>query len=87
MLDTVNKTFSVYSRIRRSTWKKLLELSKGTKSLGSLLRVATSVDSVAPVLTDEHFEAVDRRLEKVTKLIAQCIEKTGAAAVLTEDVL
>jgi hypothetical protein len=74
-------------KIRRSTWTKLQELSRGAKSLGSLLKGATSVDSVAPVLTDEHFGAVDRRLGKVTNLITQCIEKLGPNAVLTEDIL
>ncbi|XP_062514877.1 glycosaminoglycan xylosylkinase-like [Corticium candelabrum] len=73
--------------IRRSTWDKLLALSKGSKSLGALLKERTSVDFVAPVLTDEHFEAVNRRLENAINLINKCISKRGESVVLTKDYL
>lgn len=78
---------ATFCRIRRSTWDKLLALSKGSKSLGALLKERTSVDFVAPVLTDEHFEAVNRRLENAINLINKCISKRGESVVLTKDYL
>ena len=45
-------------------------------SLGRALKLSLEKDPVNPVLLDTHFEAVDRRVGIILKLIRECLEAT-----------
>ena len=52
----------------------LLNFHNGTKqTLGQSLKKSLESDPVNPVLLDLHFEAVDRRVELILKVIRVCI--------------
>ena len=59
---------------------KLLVLQDGI--LGEVLKSVLSQDPVAPILTDLHLEAMDRRLKYVIGVIKDCIGKMGSQNVL-----
>lgn len=70
-------------RIRVSTWNRLNLLR--SRGLSATLRQAMAHDPVAPVLTDAHLAALDRRLLGVLATIQQCMEAQGADNTLIED--
>ena len=67
-------------RIRKSTWEKLLSLQNGR--LGNVMRRVLSHDPLAPILTDLHLQAMDRRLVVVIATIQKCLSDRGAEYVL-----
>ncbi|KAK7094860.1 glycosaminoglycan xylosylkinase-like isoform X2 [Littorina saxatilis] len=68
--------------IRYSTWQKLLSLQNNV--LGSILREVLRSDPIHPVLTPQHFRAIDRRLEKVLQEVEKCIKVKGLNSVILE---
>lgn len=74
-------------RIRRSTWNRFQSIATKNTPLSELLRKATEEDPVAPVLSDPHFRAIDRRMKIAIDTIKKCIKSHGEAGVLfSEDV-
>lgn len=60
-------------RIRKSTYTRLEMLESGP--LGTLIEELTLKDSlIGPLLTDEHVQAINRRLGKVMQTIQLCAE-------------
>lgn len=70
-------------RIRRSLFSRLEMMESGP--LGSLLGELSSQDALSPLLTDEHFLAVDRRLSIVMQTIELCAKVRSWDDVLVPD--
>ncbi|XP_063065263.1 extracellular serine/threonine protein kinase FAM20C [Engraulis encrasicolus] len=65
-------------RIRRSTLKKLQLLCSPQLRLSDVMRASLSQDplaAVAPLLSEPHLAALDRRLAKVLEVVARCQEQ------------
>lgn len=59
--------------VRLSTLATLLKLYQGPDSLSHLMRESLSSDPLAPILTEPHLDALDRRVGKVIKAVSDCI--------------
>ena len=70
-------------RIRESTWHRLLVVQDGI--LSEVLKSTLSQDPIAPVITDLHLQAIDRRLKYILDVIKDCIQKSGTEKVLLSD--
>ena len=70
-------------RVRTKTMYRLLVLQDGI--LGEVLKSVLSQDPIAPVLTDLHLQAIDRRLKYVIGVIKDCIGMMGSHNVLMND--
>ncbi|XP_059171966.1 glycosaminoglycan xylosylkinase-like [Physella acuta] len=70
-------------KIRSSLWQRLLALQDGI--LSKVLEGVLSHDPIAPVLTRQHLEALDRRLVTVLEQIQLCLDKFGISAVVTDS--
>ena len=62
---------------RYSTLQKLLNFYQGPKHLSDAMREAMENDIVAPVLTEAHLQALDRRVTIILKTVYKCIQKNG----------
>ncbi|XP_029913977.1 extracellular serine/threonine protein kinase FAM20C-like [Myripristis murdjan] len=65
-------------RIRRSTWLRLRLLSQAQYQLSDVMRESLSHDplaSVAPLLSEPHLAALDRRLATVLQTVSRCQER------------
>ena len=70
--------------LRTSTWKRLNTLRSGV--LINVLKTILSDDPISPILTDAHFEAMQRRLETIILTINNCIQqKQVKSTVLIDD--
>lgn len=61
--------------IRLSTLAKLMKLYHGPDSLSQVMRQSMSVDPVAPILTENHLDALDRRVSKIIAVVDGCIRE------------
>ncbi|CAH1780515.1 unnamed protein product [Owenia fusiformis] len=68
--------------LRKSTWRRLKLLQNGI--LSEVMREILSKDPIAPVLTEPHLMAMDRRLATIVNAVNLCIAKNGEK-VLQED--
>lgn len=75
---------SYHFRFRNSTYQTLLDLTKEGSRLGKLLKFSLSQDPLYPVITDEFYEALDRRLAQFMDEIDKCITTHGKQTVLVE---
>ncbi|XP_039658877.1 extracellular serine/threonine protein kinase FAM20C-like isoform X2 [Perca fluviatilis] len=80
-------------RIRRSTWLRLRLLSLSQYRLSDVMRASLSHDplhSVAPLLSEPHLAALDRRLKTVLETVSRCqkrqSEDGGDGGVLYDDI-
>ncbi|XP_075941428.1 extracellular serine/threonine protein kinase FAM20C-like [Anarhichas minor] len=67
-------------RIRRSTWLRLQLLTLSRYRLSDVMRASLSRDplhTVAPLLSEPHLAALDRRLKTVLKTVSQCRKRRG----------
>lgn len=71
-------------RFRKSTFERMLDLTKEGNKLGDLMRKSLLEDPVAPILTEEFFPALDRRLAHFIQEIHKCIDIHGQDTVLVE---
>ncbi|XP_067441457.1 extracellular serine/threonine protein kinase FAM20C-like [Thunnus thynnus] len=65
-------------RIRRSTWLRLRLLSLPQYRLSDVMRASLSHDplhSVAPLLSEPHLAALDRRLKTVLDTVSRCLKR------------
>jgi hypothetical protein len=62
-------------RIRKSTWLQLLLYSGG--ALSETLRKLTKNDILYPLLMDEHYKAIERRLMIIYTAVELCKERYG----------
>ncbi|XP_078358088.1 glycosaminoglycan xylosylkinase-like [Oculina patagonica] len=72
-------------KLRRSTWNRFLAISRKKTPLSELLRKATEEDPVAPILSDPHFKAIDRRMKIAIDTVKMCIENHGEDRVLVSE--
>lgn len=78
-------------RIRRSTWLRLRLLSLPQYRLSDIMRASLSQDPlhrVAPLLSDPHLVALDRRLKTVLETVDHCQRRLseGGGEVIFDDV-
>uniref|UniRef100_A0A8C2Z6T3 Family with sequence similarity 20 member C, like n=1 Tax=Cyclopterus lumpus TaxID=8103 RepID=A0A8C2Z6T3_CYCLU len=69
-------------RIHRSTWLRLQLLSLPRYRLSDVMRASLSRDPlhiVAPLLSELHLAALDRRLKTVLETVSRCLERRGGA--------
>jgi extracellular serine/threonine protein kinase FAM20C len=62
--------------IRRSTLRRLLDLTRGPKSISQLLDMSLKSDLLYPVLSPPHLKAVDRRLHGILDTLEKCLEQS-----------
>uniref|UniRef100_A0A8B9HR49 FAM20A golgi associated secretory pathway pseudokinase n=1 Tax=Astyanax mexicanus TaxID=7994 RepID=A0A8B9HR49_ASTMX len=70
--------------IKRSTLLRLRLLARPEFRLSDVMRESLARDSLRPILTELHLQALDRRLERVLKAVGRCVKKLGEARVLTD---
>ncbi|XP_071792950.1 glycosaminoglycan xylosylkinase-like [Asterias amurensis] len=71
-------------KVRRSTYLHFQTLTQPESRLSDLLRTSMSHDPLAPVVTEHHLRAMDRRLATVLQTIDKCIQTKGRDYVLVE---
>ncbi|XP_071836172.1 extracellular serine/threonine protein kinase FAM20C-like isoform X2 [Apostichopus japonicus] len=77
--------FKICCRFRNSTYWKFKEFTKPGHMLGDLMRASLAQDPINPVLTEDFFPALNRRLSQVLSEIDRCIEKFGRKTVLLDS--
>ena len=75
-------SFSAFFSIRFSTWQTLLSLQNSI--LSTVLKEVLLADPLQPILTSQHLQAIDRRLEKVLHEVEKCIQANGLKTVIFE---
>lgn len=83
--------FALLLRIRRSTWLRLRLLSLPQYRLSDVMRASLSHDPlhrVAPLLSEPHLAALDRRLKTVLETVDSCQRRQseGGDEVIFDDV-
>ncbi|CAG04418.1 unnamed protein product, partial [Tetraodon nigroviridis] len=71
--------------IKSSTLLRLHLLSRPGYRLSDVMRESLEKDALQPVLTEPHLLALDRRLQKVLRVVQRCIRRLGKDKVVTED--
>lgn len=74
-LDKHHFTLLSFPSIRKATFARLLLFTGG--SLSEMLRLLTGNDLLHPILTENHFAALERRLLKTFSVIEFCREQHG----------
>lgn len=69
-------------RIRRKTYERLWSF---VGHLGQSLKEILDLDQLAPVLSEPHFESLDRRLKTILATIEVCLDDNGEEKVLVES--
>uniref|UniRef100_A0A8C4P641 Extracellular serine/threonine protein kinase FAM20C-like n=1 Tax=Dromaius novaehollandiae TaxID=8790 RepID=A0A8C4P641_DRONO len=64
-------------RIKKSTYLRLRLLATEPYRLSDVVREALASDRLAPVLTEPHLRALDRRLGKVLAAVGECLAKAS----------
>ncbi|XP_071836500.1 glycosaminoglycan xylosylkinase-like [Apostichopus japonicus] len=77
--------FKICCRFRNSTYWKFKEFTKPDQMLGDQMRASLAQDPINPVLTNDFFPALDRRLSQILSELDRCIKKFGRDVVLLED--
>lgn len=67
-------------RLRKTTWERLQIFSGGT--LTELIDALTKRDLLYPLLTPEHYKALERRLLTVYAVAEMCFDRFGKEVVL-----
>ncbi|XP_078611422.1 extracellular serine/threonine protein kinase FAM20C-like isoform X1 [Branchiostoma floridae x Branchiostoma japonicum] len=85
--DEISILVPIYSccSIRKSTWLRLQLLAKEDYRLSDVMRESMRTDPIAPILTEPHLLALDRRVGIILDTVAKCIQKKGTENVLLED--
>ncbi|NWY32361.1 FA20A Pseudokinase, partial [Pheucticus melanocephalus] len=71
--------------IKRSTWLRLQLLAEPEYRLSEVMRESLLQDPLAPVLTEPHLLALDRRLQLILDAVGKCIDTFGEATVVAND--
>lgn len=75
-----NCQITSYFRVRHTTYEKVLLLQD--RVLSGVLRTVMVNDVINPVLSPEHYDALDRRIKHVLIQIQICFNKFGKETVL-----
>lgn len=65
--------------------EKLLGFLQGPVHLGEAMKMSMKTEAIHPVLIDEHFEALDRRVNITLRAVAECVKNHGADKVVIDD--
>lgn len=60
-------------------------LSRPGYRLSDVMKESLEKDVLQPILTEPHLLALDRRLQKVLRVVQRCIRRLGKDKVVTED--
>uniref|UniRef100_A0A8B9D4L2 FAM20A golgi associated secretory pathway pseudokinase n=1 Tax=Anser cygnoides TaxID=8845 RepID=A0A8B9D4L2_ANSCY len=71
--------------IKRMTWLRLQLLAEPEYRLSDVMRESLLQDPLAPVLTEPHLLALDRRLQLILKAVRKCIDTYGEGRVVAND--
>ncbi|XP_037260805.1 pseudokinase FAM20A isoform X2 [Falco biarmicus] len=71
--------------IKRTTLLRLQLLAEPEYRLSDMMRESLLQDRLAPVLTEPHLLALDRRLQLILKAVKKCIDTYGEAKVVAND--
>ncbi|KAI3364971.1 hypothetical protein L3Q82_001141 [Scortum barcoo] len=71
--------------IKRSTLLRLQLLARAEFRLSDVMRESLEGDPLQPILTEPHLLALDRRLEKVLRVVQRCVRRLGEDDVITKD--
>uniref|UniRef100_A0AAQ5Z862 FAM20 C-terminal domain-containing protein n=1 Tax=Amphiprion ocellaris TaxID=80972 RepID=A0AAQ5Z862_AMPOC len=71
--------------IKRSTLLRLQLLARSEFRLSDVMRESLEGDPLRPVLTEPHLLALDRRLQKVLRVVQRCVRRLGEEEVITKD--
>ncbi|XP_030064352.1 pseudokinase FAM20A isoform X2 [Microcaecilia unicolor] len=71
--------------IRKTTLQRLKLLALEDYRLSDVMRESLLQDLLAPILTEPHLLALDRRLQKILDTVKSCIEINGEKQVVIED--
>lgn len=65
--------FDFFCRIRKTTWERLQIFSGG--ALTETLQALSEIDLLHPLLTKDHYDAIERRLLLIYTTVEMCREK------------
>ncbi|NXU13761.1 FA20A Pseudokinase, partial [Pardalotus punctatus] len=71
--------------IKRTTFLRLQLLAEPEYRLSDVMRESLLQDPLAPVLTEPHLLALDRRLQLILDAVGKCIDTFGEATVVAND--
>lgn len=71
--------------IKRSTLLRLQLLARPEFRLSDVMRESLQGDTLRPILTEPHLTALDRRLQKVLRVVQRCVRRLGEDEVITKD--
>ncbi|KAG7226390.1 hypothetical protein INR49_013801 [Caranx melampygus] len=71
--------------IKRSTLLRLQLLARPEYRLSDLLRESLEGDPLRPILMEPHLLALDRRLQKILRVVQRCVRRLGEDEVITKD--
>ncbi|XP_034049243.1 pseudokinase FAM20A [Thalassophryne amazonica] len=71
--------------IKRSTLARLHLLAQPAYRLSDVMKESLDGDPLRPILTESHFMALDRRLQKVLRVVRRCMRRLGEDEVITKD--
>lgn len=74
-----------FPRIKRTTFLRLQLLAEPEYRLSDVMRESLLQDPLAPVLTEPHLLALDRRLQLVLEAVGKCVDTFGEATVVAND--
>ncbi|XP_071096709.1 glycosaminoglycan xylosylkinase-like [Haliotis cracherodii] len=69
-------------RFRFSTWQRLLALQDGV--LSGVMKEILAQDPIAPILTEEHLKAMDRRLLNILLEMEKCVAENGMTGIVMD---
>lgn len=72
------------TRIKKKTLLHLQLLAQADYRLSDVMRESLLQDQLAPVLTEPHLLALDRRLQIILKTVEDCIEAHGEQRVVAD---
>ncbi|KAK0396700.1 hypothetical protein QR680_001819 [Steinernema hermaphroditum] len=61
--------------IRPSTFQTLLNFYRGQRSLTEVFHESLSKDPASPILAYKHYNAMERRLQRIMEVILECLDK------------
>ena len=71
--------------IRYSTLRRLLAIQQSQTTLSERMRQSMARDKLAPILTERHLVALDRRLNIVLNVVYNCTLNHEARDVIVDD--
>ncbi|KAF0025262.1 hypothetical protein F2P81_022143 [Scophthalmus maximus] len=71
--------------IKHSTLLRLQLLAQPGFRLSDVMRESLEGDPLRPILTEPHLLALDRRLQKVLRVVRRCVRRLGENGVITRD--